>query len=82
MNPYIQYMYSYPHKTAYGPLKGIILKDYAPMLAGSGHGLYLAIYFQLPGRKAEPSTGIWMRWKLRADSMRSFWLPMKQCSLT
>ena len=45
MNPYIQYMYSYPHKTAYGPLKGIILKDYAPMLAGSGHGLYLHIPF-------------------------------------
>ncbi len=45
MNPYIQYMYSYPHKTAYGPLKGIILKDYIPVLAGSGHGPYLHIPF-------------------------------------
>lgn len=45
MNPYIQYMYSYPHKTAYRPLKGIRLEDYAPMLAGKGHGLYLHIPF-------------------------------------
>jgi len=45
MNPYIQYMYSYPHKTAYGPLKGIALKDYIPVLSGSGHGLYLHIPF-------------------------------------
>ena len=28
MDLYIQYMYSYPHKTAYGPLTGISLKDY------------------------------------------------------
>lgn len=45
MNPYIQYMYSYPHKTAYRPLKGISLKEYAPLLAGNGHGLYLHIPF-------------------------------------
>ena len=44
-NPYIQYMYSYPHKTAYRPLKGISLWDYAHLLAGSGHGLYLHIPF-------------------------------------
>ncbi|MDO5349591.1 MAG: STM4012 family radical SAM protein [Lachnospiraceae bacterium] len=45
MNPYIQYMYSYPHKTAYRPLEGIFLKDYASCLAGRGHGLYLHIPF-------------------------------------
>lgn len=45
MNPYVQYMYSYPHKTAYGPLEGISLKEYARLLAGGGHGLYLHIPF-------------------------------------
>lgn len=45
MKPYIQYMYSYPHKTAYRPLKGVYLKDYASVLAGKGHGLYLHIPF-------------------------------------
>lgn len=45
MNPYIQYMYSYPHKTAYRPLEDIRLADYASMLAGGGHGLYLHIPF-------------------------------------
>lgn len=45
MNPYIQYMYSYPHKTAYRPLAGIRLNDYASALAGGGHGLYLHIPF-------------------------------------
>lgn len=45
MNPYIQYMYSYPHKTAYRPLEGISLTEYAPYLAGGGHGLYLHIPF-------------------------------------
>ena len=45
MNPYQQYMYSYPHKTAYRPLSGVSLKEYAPLLAGKGHGLYLHIPF-------------------------------------
>lgn len=45
MNPYIQYMYSYPHKTAYRPLKDVFLPDYAHLLSGSGHGLYLHIPF-------------------------------------
>lgn len=45
MNPYVQYMYSYPHKTAYRPLTGISLKEYAGFLAGGGHGLYLHIPF-------------------------------------
>ncbi len=45
MDPYIQYMYSYPHKTAYGPLTGISLKDYGAQLAGPGHSLYLHIPF-------------------------------------
>ncbi|MCI9532110.1 MAG: coproporphyrinogen III oxidase family protein [Lachnospiraceae bacterium] len=45
MNPYIQYMYSYPHKTAYRPLTGISLESYAHCMSGSGHGLYLHIPF-------------------------------------
>lgn len=45
MNPYIQYMYSYPHKTAYRPLAGIRLADYAGRLSGPGCGLYLHIPF-------------------------------------
>ncbi len=45
MKLYIQYMYSYPHKTAYRPLKGVYLRDYASVLAGKGHGLYLHIPF-------------------------------------
>ena len=32
MNRYQQYMYSYPHKTAYGPLTGVRLDDYKPRL--------------------------------------------------
>ncbi len=45
MNPYVQYMYSYPHKTAYRPLSGLSLSEYAPLLKGEGHGLYLHIPF-------------------------------------
>lgn len=45
MNPYIQYMYSYPHKTAYRPLTGVRFCDYASALAGKGHVLYLHIPF-------------------------------------
>ena len=45
MNPYIQYMYSYPHKTAYRPLEGIYLKDYAQLLSGGGHGMYFHVPF-------------------------------------
>lgn len=45
MNPYIQYMYSYPHKTAYRTLQGVSLREYASRLSGSGHGLYLHIPF-------------------------------------
>ncbi len=45
MNPYMQYMYSYPHKTAYRSLSGILLSKYASLLKGEGHGLYLHIPF-------------------------------------
>ena len=45
MNPYIQYMYSYPHKTAYRTLEHIRLQDYAHFLTGGNHGLYLHIPF-------------------------------------
>lgn len=45
MNRYTQYMYSYPHKTAYRPLTGISLTDYASFLSGKGHGLYLHLPF-------------------------------------
>lgn len=44
-NLYVQYMYSYPHKTAYRPLEGVDLKDYSDRLAGPGHGLYFHIPF-------------------------------------
>lgn len=44
-NPYRQYMYSYPHKTAYRRLTGISLRDYASCLAGPGHGLYVHLPF-------------------------------------
>ena len=36
MNPYIQYMYSYPHKTAYRPLKGVFFQEYASLLSEIG----------------------------------------------
>lgn len=42
---YTQYMYSYPHKTAYGPLTDTSLTDYLPYLSGSGHSLYLHLPF-------------------------------------
>lgn len=45
MNPYVQYMYSYPHKTAYRPLDNVSLTAYIPLLAGRGHGLYFHIPF-------------------------------------
>lgn len=45
MKRYSQYMYSYPHKTAYGPLRGLYLQDFASRLSGPGHGLYLHIPF-------------------------------------
>lgn len=45
MNPYVQYMYSYPHKTAYRPLRDISLREYTPLLSGGGHGLYLHLPF-------------------------------------
>lgn len=45
MNPYVQYMYSYPHKTAYRTLQGVSLREYASRLSGTGHGLYLHIPF-------------------------------------
>ena len=41
MNRYVQYMYSYPHKTAYRPLHNVNLSDYMENLAGEGHSLYL-----------------------------------------
>lgn len=45
MNRYIQYMYSYPHKTAYRPLQNVDLRDYMVNLEGEGHGLYLHLPF-------------------------------------
>lgn len=43
--PYLQYMYSYPHKTAYGGLKGVNFADYAPGLIGKENSLYIHIPF-------------------------------------
>ncbi len=45
VNPYEQYMYSYPHKTAYRPLKGISLTDYTGRLSGGTCSLYIHIPF-------------------------------------
>lgn len=62
--PYQQYMYSYPHKTAYGPLAGVFLPDYLQRLVGKKNSLYVHIpycqykcgycnLFSLPGQGAE-----------------------------
>ncbi len=45
MNRYVQYMYSYPHKTAYRSLDNVNLRDYMENLAGEGHSLYLHLPF-------------------------------------
>ena len=45
MNRYIQYMYSYPHKTAYRSLNNVRLSDYFFNLEGEGHSLYLHLPF-------------------------------------
>lgn len=45
MNPYQQYMYSYPHKTAYGALEGVRLTDYVDRLSGRECSLYFHIPF-------------------------------------
>ena len=45
MNRYVQYMYSYPHKTAYRPLENVSLRDYFFNLEGEGHSLYLHLPF-------------------------------------
>jgi len=44
-NPYQQYMYSYPHKTAYASLKNIQWEDYIPYLCGAENSLYFHIPF-------------------------------------
>ena len=44
-NKYIQYMYSYPHKTAYGPLEGVDLKSYFNHLKGQENSLYFHVPF-------------------------------------
>lgn len=43
--PYVQYMYSYPHKTAYRSLEGINLADWLHYLEGRNNSLYLHIPF-------------------------------------
>ena len=44
-HPYVQYMYSYPHKTAYRQLEGISFKEYLPNLEGGENSLYVHIPF-------------------------------------
>ncbi len=46
MNRYRQYMYSYPHKTAYGPLTDLRLDDYKPRLMAPG--AVNSLYFHVP----------------------------------
>lgn len=45
MNPYLQYMYSYPHKTAYGSLTGVSLEKYTDRLPDGETSLYFHIPF-------------------------------------
>lgn len=45
MDRYLQYMYSYPHKTAYRPLQNVSFRDYFFNLEGEGHSLYLHLPF-------------------------------------
>lgn len=43
-NPFVQYMYSYPHKTSYGTLDGVHLRDcYEPLIHGQN-----SLYFHVP----------------------------------
>lgn len=44
-NPYVQYMYSYPHKTAYERLENIDLKAFLNLLIGKKNSLYFHIPF-------------------------------------
>lgn len=44
-NPYIQYMYSYPHKTAYRPLKNVDLRQFLDSLTGAENSLYFHVPF-------------------------------------
>ncbi len=44
-NPYQQYMYSYPHKTAYASLRNVQLEEYVPYLCGAENSLYFHIPF-------------------------------------
>lgn len=45
MNRYIQYMYSYPHKTAYRPLHNVRLEDYLLQCKDTQNSLYFHIPF-------------------------------------
>lgn len=45
MEPYQQYMYSYPHKTAYRSLSGIRLEDYQERLVSTEQN---SLYFHIP----------------------------------
>ena len=44
-NPYVQYMYSYPHKTAYRRLEQVSIGEYLPNLIGRENSLYFHIPF-------------------------------------
>lgn len=45
MNLYQQYMYSYPHKTAYRQLENVDIKDYIPYMYNQDNTLYFHIPF-------------------------------------
>ena len=45
MRRYVQYMYSYPHKTAYRPLEGVSLEDRASLLAERENEWYIHLPF-------------------------------------
>lgn len=48
INAYIQYMYSYPHKTAYRRLENIYLQDYMEQLSGGRAEGDCSLYFHIP----------------------------------
>ena len=45
MRRYVQYMYSYPHKTAYRPLEGVSLEDRVSLLAERENEWYIHLPF-------------------------------------
>ena len=65
---YQQYMYSYPHKTAYRTLPDLDIRDYLSRLVGVENSLY----FHIPFCEANGyiQNVIWMPWRSSLGSIR------------